>query len=91
MIKDIAVKLKFPGEAIEYFSDCLEICLKYDGIMGLFYEAEENFFVGEEHNYKEILQKIADKTQINRYSVDMLFLLIASKTTVILINCFMNL
>ncbi len=79
MIKEIAQRLEFPVDAIEYFSDCLKCCENTDGISDLFNKAEESFFTSEEHEYKEILQEIADRTEINRYSVDMLFLLLSSK------------
>lgn len=79
MITDIALKLGFPQEAIDYLCECLDILTATDGVMDKLTLAEENFFTGEKHDYKDILQEIADKTAVNRYTVDMLFLLLSAK------------
>jgi len=79
MITDIATRLEFPDEAILYFEDCLNTARKYENVMDLFRISQEDFFTGEEHVYQSYLQKISDITGINRYSVDMLFLLISAE------------
>ena len=76
MINDIALKLEFPDEAVEYLNESLEKLNNTDGISDLLSAAKEAFFSNPDHTYLEILQEIADITDVNRYTVDMLFLLL---------------
>lgn len=76
MIKDIALKLDFPQEAVNYLTDCYNMLRSYEGIDELLTSAQDLFFNKPEHTYLEILQHISDITKVNRYTVDMLFLLL---------------
>lgn len=78
MIKKIGEMLEFPSEANEYFEETLKIICRDFELMDKLSLAMDNLFCGGD-KYSEMLEDISKKSHINRYTADMIFLLLASK------------
>jgi hypothetical protein len=72
MIKDIAKRLDFPGDAIESLSLCEESLHEYEAEL---IAAEESLFTPKCDKYLEILENISQKSGADRKAVDMVLML----------------
>jgi hypothetical protein len=79
MIRQLTEKLQFPLEASEHLDKCLDKILKTDGAMHFIGLAMDSFFCPENDEYIEHLQKVSDLSEIHRYSVDMVFILLCAR------------
>lgn len=79
MIREIGERLGFPAEASSYLEDTLKELSRNFGIIDEMSIAMDNYFCKNDNKYAEILENIAKKSGVNRYTVDMVFLLLATK------------
>lgn len=79
MIRQLTEKLQFPTEACDYLDKCLDTILKTDGTMHYIGLAMDSFFCPGSDEYIEHLQKVSDISGVNRYSVDMVFVLLCAR------------
>ena len=80
MIQETCRKLQFPEEAISCLSHCYQKILTTDHALDLLYQAMDPFFLEDTSSYEQFLDKVSHMTGIHRYSVDMVFLLLSSKS-----------
>lgn len=79
MIKEICEKLDFPAEASEYLEGVLKEISGNFGIMDEMSVAMDNYFCEDDNKYAELLEDISEKSGVNRCTVNMIFLLLATK------------
>ena len=79
MIKEICEKLDFPADAGEYLEETLKSLSGVFSIMDEMSIAMDNYFCENDNKYAEILEGIAEKSGVSRYTIDMIFLLLATK------------
>lgn len=72
-------KLNFPKEAIEVLEESRQALLADEAICSLLQKAQDSLFEPGCSEYLSILQTVAEKSGIARYTVDMVFLLLALK------------
>ena len=78
MIIDIARKIEFPEEAIASLSLVLnDVTAK--GKLPALYDAMDDWYLGSVDDWGGKMAKIAEETGVNRYALDMVFLLLAAK------------
>ncbi|MBQ8351815.1 MAG: DUF5596 domain-containing protein [Clostridia bacterium] len=78
MIIDIARKIEFPEEAIASLSLVLnDVTAK--GKLPALYDAMDDWYIGSVDDWGGKMAKIAEETGVNRYALDMVFLLLAAK------------
>lgn len=79
MIRDLCEKLDFPQEAITTFENTLHkiSCDKY--LAALFYQAMDDYLVGDGVSHCAMLSEITEKTGIHIYTVHMTFLLACAR------------
>ena len=68
----------FPEEAVLHFDDCFSKLVAVPGALDRLYEAQELLFLKEGKDFVAALAPVYEKTDINPYSVDMVFLLMAA-------------
>ncbi|MBQ2967356.1 MAG: DUF5596 domain-containing protein [Clostridia bacterium] len=74
MIRTIALQFGFPAEAAEYLQSSYEKLLKAPDFAEDF-ELAEKLFLKKYYGYKEILKRLSDKTDVNLFTANMIFLL----------------
>lgn len=73
MIRDIAKRLSFPDEAIDYLCDCYR---KMEAASSKkIKEAEESLYTPKDERYMALLAEISEESSIERYACDMAFML----------------
>ena len=75
MIRSICEKLDFPPEATVFLSETFDKMNAYDD----FSKAMDLFFLNDTNEYTDILKEMSEKYSVNRYTVDMLFLLFCAR------------
>lgn len=75
MIAEICRRLHFPPEAEVSLCAHLARIMEQEAAAGWLAQARELYFSGAPEGHAELLQRIADKTGIHRYAVDLVFLL----------------
>lgn len=78
MIEELAKKLDFPKEAVAVLRRVCQELHRDDAVRNDLYRAMDLFYEASDEVYP-ILQKTAERTGINRYSVDMVFLLLCAR------------
>lgn len=79
MIQEFCAELHFPQEAIPALSEAYDKLLADPAVVGLLEAAEESLFTPGSEVFLEYLQQVADRSGVNRYTVDMVFLLTSLK------------
>ena len=79
VITETARKFEFPAEAAEYLGECFDKMVATEGVISLRYDIQDRFFLDEDETWFDMLQTVADQSGVNRYSVDMIFMLLAAK------------
>jgi len=79
MIKEICEKLDFPVEAGDYLEEVLRNISMNFSIIDEMSVAMDNYFCESDDNYIEMLENISQKSGVSRYTIDMIFLLLATK------------
>ena len=75
MICQIAKKIGFPADAIEYLEQQNEQLLANANAKETLFAAMKHVFTNTDNSYEAMLEEIAQETGIPRYTVDMLFFL----------------
>lgn len=75
MIRQIATKLKFPTDAVDYLEDQQALLIANPRARELLDVAAHQMFSQNDKSYMEQLSEISEITGIPRYTVDMLFFL----------------
>lgn len=79
MITEIAKKINFPEEAIEYFKEKHDALMARPELYSELYRAMDEFYMKGDRSFIEILDKVAAEADIPNYSVHMIFLLLAAR------------
>ena len=79
MIKEICEKLDFPAEASDYLEDVLKEISGNFSIMDEMSIAMDNYFCENDDKYMQILENISENSGVNRCTINMIFLLLATK------------
>jgi hypothetical protein len=78
MISEIARKIEFPEEAIASLSAVLdEVTAK--GMLPLVYAAMDDWYMDRIDDWGSKLARVAEEAGVNRYALDMVFLLLAAR------------
>ena len=78
MIRQIATKLDFPTEAVDYLAEQQTLLLSNPKATALLGSAMDDLFMQNDPSLAEKLGTIATETGIHSYTVDMIFLLLAA-------------
>ncbi len=78
MMRVFGEKTGFPPEAVVFLEEKFRV-LQQKEMMNSLYAAMDNFFCAADEKYLDILQEIAEKTEIHRMTVDMIFLILCTK------------
>ena len=78
MIRQIATKLDFPTEAVDYLAEQQTLLLSNSKATALLGSAMDDLFMQNDPSLAEKLGTIATETGIHSYTVDMIFLLLAA-------------
>ncbi len=76
-MKTACKKLDFPAEAIEMLEECHQALLADGRACTLLQEAQEHLFAPESRAFLDCLQRVAEITGQERYTVNMVFLLLS--------------
>lgn len=79
MITELAKRINFPPEAIEYFKEKHDELMRRPELYGELYRAMDEFYMKGDRSFIEILDKIADEAKMEKYTVHMIFLLLAAR------------
>ncbi len=78
MITELAKKLEFPQEAISELNAALDRVVA-SGLLGTMYDAMDKWYFDQIDDWNALMQQIAEKAGVNRYTADMVFLLVAAR------------
>ncbi len=83
-IESLMGEIDFPADAQDYFKDCMDkleagFLSEFDGVRDFFFE-EERDWDGWKDNVSPLLEKLAEKSGIHKYSLEMLMTLELSQS-----------
>ncbi len=79
MITELAKRINFPSEAIEYLKEKHDALMSSPELYGELYRAMDEFFMKGDKSFIEILDKVAEEAKMEKYTVHMIFLLLAAR------------
>ncbi len=80
MITEFATKIGFPEEAISHLENCHTQLIKDPELYAELYHAIDLFFLNSDRAcYTDLINSIAEKSDIHKYTVEMIMLLLAAR------------
>ena len=79
MIRDLATKIDFPEEAILYLESCHDKLISDPELYSELFRAMDMFFLNSDRSYTSVIEKIAERSGVHKYTVEIIMLMLAAK------------